>query len=155
MIEFDVPSFFSIRTPGYSFDGGSRMPALRLFPPFIKSELHALVGECRLSGKFADSFNRFVMITFAAMLCAGFGATMSLFSHLYFHYRGFFYPTFLMLAVCFISNFMAWYNFKRMAESYIAFFSSNRDCGISFQHFEISDNGIFRRGIDAKKTDLI
>lgn len=155
MIEIEIPSFFSVRAPRYSFDGGQKICAFRLFPPLIKTELYNLISENPESKKFADIFNRFVIITLIAILCSGFAATFSTFTYLNYRSRIFFSPTILLLVMSLISNFMSWFYFRRMSETYMAYVQDKRQTGINFEHFEINDNGIFKREIGNKKTDLI
>ncbi|HOK04938.1 MAG TPA: hypothetical protein PLN24_06780 [Victivallales bacterium] len=155
MIEIEIPSFFSVRVPRYSFDGGEKISALRFFPPFIKPELYILISEDSQSKKFADTFNRFVIITFVAITLAGFAVISSLLTYYNYHIRVFFMPALLLLSTSLISNFMAWYNFMKMAETYMHFAKKKRDTGINFEYFDINDNGIFKRKVKTEKTDLI
>ncbi len=157
MIKFEIPSVFNIRLPNYSFGDSEAIPALRLFPPFLKSELYALVSEDPESKRLAGIFNRFVVITLVATFSSFVGMMLCVLARIYmfyFYYRSFMYSTLMMLLVWAISSFMSWYNLKRMANVFSKFFNETREGEGVFVHYEVNDNGIFKMETSDGKTDL-
>ncbi len=154
IIKFDIASFFKISSPRYSFGASDSFPVLKFFPPFLRSELYDLLSEDIESKHLADSFNRFVMITFIAILLATLAVFFSVLAYYYFSYRGLFYPSFLLLVLCLISNFMAWYNLRRMGDSFEKFFNEKREKSTVFTHYEISDSGVSKKDIYSTRVKI-
>jgi hypothetical protein len=143
-----------MKMPKYRFGDSEPVTALKLFPPFIKEELYDLVKEDKKSREFADVFNRFVLITFfgASSVCVGIILFMASFSHFTARFsKIFLVPTFFLLALTIISNFMACHNFKLMADAFSKFFDEKRRKDDMFVHYEVNENGVFKRPSSKKQ----
>jgi hypothetical protein len=148
MIKFEIPRFFNLKMPKYRFGDSEPIMAVKFFPPFVKEELYDLVKEDKKSKEFADLFNRFVLITFfgASSVCVGIILFMGSFSYFTARFsKTFLVPTFFLLALTIISNFMACRNFKLMADAFSKFFNEKRRKDDIFIHYEVNENGVFKR----------